>query len=118
MPRLNTDFVERVEQWADRSLAVNRALARTKCPRWVVDQFGRAATSAGANLFEADQAVSRPDFCRCLGVSVKELSECRFWIRLIGRQGWIAPARLVDLESESVSLQKILNRMIVKTRKA
>jgi four helix bundle protein len=118
LPRLNPEFVARIELWADRSLAVNATLAKTKCPRWIIDQFGHAATSVGANLFEADQAVSRPDFCRCLGVSVKELSECRFWIRLIGRQGWIPPARLTDLESECVLLQKILNSMIVKTRKA
>ncbi len=92
MPRLKAELIDRVEQWADRSLAVNRALAKTKCPRWVIDQFGRAATSVGANAFEADQAMSRPDFCRCLGVALKELSECRFWIRLVGRQSWIPPA--------------------------
>ena len=116
MPRLKSEMIERVECWADRSMGVSRALAKTKCPKWVIDQFGRAATSVGANTFEADQAVSRADFCRCLGVAVKELSECRFWIRLVGRQSWITPTRLANLEAECVELQKIMNRMITKTR--
>jgi four helix bundle protein len=82
----------------------------------IVEQIIGAGTCVGANVFEADLAMSRADFCECLGASVKEASEYRFWIRRVGRQGWVAATRLSAPESESIEIQKNLNRMIVRSR--
>ncbi|MFA4906550.1 MAG: four helix bundle protein, partial [Candidatus Margulisiibacteriota bacterium] len=46
-------------------------------------QLIRAATSIGANLEEADAAVSRRDFINKVGISMKEAYEARYWLRLI-----------------------------------
>jgi four helix bundle protein len=48
-----------------------------------------SGTSVGANIFEADEAMSRPDFCRMLGIVIKELNETRFWLRLVVARKWI-----------------------------
>lgn len=61
--------------------------------------------------------MSRSDFCMCLGISVKEISETRFWIRLIARNQWLSPARVHALEQECLELQRIMNTMIVNTRR-
>ena len=36
-----------------------------------------AGTSVGANAWKADEAMSRADFCKGLGVVLKELNETR-----------------------------------------
>ncbi|HBS29919.1 MAG TPA: hypothetical protein DEB06_10840 [Phycisphaerales bacterium] len=117
MSRLSPDLLLRVESFCDRVLAVAAAIKDQVPTARLVGQVAAAGTSVGANLFEADQAVSRADFCRCLGVCVKELSETRFWIRLIGRNGWLPVARLDPLEAECLDLLKIFNAMIVATRR-
>ncbi len=118
MPRISETFVSRVEKFCDRMMAVADVLSKQRRPARLLDQIIGAGTSVGANLFEADQAMSRADFCKCLGTVTKEANECRFWVRLVGRQGWISVKRLEPLEAESIELQKIINAMIVRTGKA
>lgn len=72
----------------------------------------------GANVFEADEAMSRADFCKCLGIAVKELNEVRFWIRLVARHGWVKAERLGDLEGECLQLKKVLGSMVARSKRA
>lgn len=76
-----------------------------------------SGTSVAANVFEADEALSRADFCKTLGIAVKELSETRYWIRFTGARGWIVPERLVGLEDESTRLGRILGAMSARVRR-
>ena len=118
MGRLNADFLERVESFCDRVVHVAAALNDEKTSRRIIDQLIGCGTSVGANVFEADEAVSRADFRRCLGIASKELSETRFWLRLIGRHNWLPAARLDGLEQETMELLRILGAMIVRSKEA
>lgn len=118
MGRLNPDLLERIEQFSDRMLTLTDALARQRKPAWLLAQIGSAGSSVGANAFEADQAVSRPDFCRCLGIATKELNESRYWIRRCARQGWLRPKAVEPLEAEALELLRILGTMIVRSRRS
>lgn len=115
--RLKAEFLERVEALCDRSLQVAGALETRRVSKRVIDQLVGSGTSVGANVFEADEAMSRKDFVKCLCITVKELNETRFWIRLIGRQGWIKPDRLKGLEDEVLELKRILGTMIARSMK-
>lgn len=118
MARLQESLLTRVEAFSDRMLDVADALeSRVKRPR-LLDQISAAGTSVGANVFEADEALSRADFCKCLGICVKELNECRFWVRTIGRRSWLPARRLGPLEGECNELRRILGTMISRTRAA
>jgi four helix bundle protein len=117
MSRLTVELLSRVECCCDRVLKIVSTLQAAGQPRWLTDQLARAITSVGANCFEADQARSRLDVCKCLGIAVKELNETRFWIRLIGRNGWLEASRPASLEGECLEIQRILNAMIVNTRR-
>lgn len=117
MARLQETMLERAERFADRMLDVADALENAGRRARLVEQIAAAGTSVGANLFEADEALSRADFCKCLGICAKELNECRFWIRLIGRRNWITLKRLEPLETECDELRRILGTMISRTRK-
>ena len=116
MGRLQPEFLERIERFGDRVLDVAEELTRKRVYRRLVDQIAACGTSVGANVFEATEAMSRPDFCCVLGISLKELSEARYWLRLIGRRGWIGASRLEPLEAEAVELVRIIGAMISNTR--
>jgi four helix bundle protein len=82
-----------------------------------VDQLIGCGTSVGANIPEADEALSRPDFRRILGFVNRELSECRFWIRFIGVRGGLPVDRLAPLEQESNELRRVFGSMIARVRR-
>jgi len=117
MARLDPDILSQAERLADRVLDVVEALSGTPCSRRIVDQLAASGTSIGANVFEADEAMSRPDFVRCLAIAVKEANETRFWLRLIARRAWLAPDRLTSLEQDVNSFKRILGAMIARTKK-
>jgi len=114
--RLDPEIAIRVDALIDRCLNVADALAPRPALRRVVDQLVGCSTSLGANLAEADEALSRKDFCRHLAIALKELSECRYWLRLIARRAWIDAARLDGLHEEASQIKKILGAMLTRTR--
>lgn len=63
-------------------LRFSRTLPRDRASRSIVTQMTDSATSGGANYEEARGAESRQDFIHKVGVSVKELRETTYWIRL------------------------------------
>ena len=68
-------------------------------------------------MSEADEAVSAGDFCRILGMVVREAAESGFWIRFVGKRQWLKQARLQGLEQESSELRAIFGSMIARTRR-
>jgi len=115
MGRLPDEFLERIESFADRVLDVITVLETTKCPRRLIEQMAAAGTSVGANAFEADEAMRRPDFVKTLSIVNKELNETRFWIRLIARRAWVPAPRLSELLVEAETLKRIIGAMIART---
>jgi len=82
----------------------------------IVDQMVGAGTSVGANVHEADEALSRKDFCKALGIVLKELSESRFWLEFVRERGWITASRLVDLEKEADELSRVFSVIVARTK--
>jgi four helix bundle protein len=116
MGRLQPEFLERVEGFADRVLNVVEALARQRRSIRILDQLTGSGTAVGANLFEADEALSRRDFRKCLAIANKELSETLFWLRLITRRGWLDRPRVEDLLDEAQQIKRIVGSILTKTR--
>ena len=77
----------------------------------------RSSTSIAANYAEACEAESAKDFVHKLKVAMKELSETRIWLRLIGEAGYCESERLVDLIAESKELSRILSASVTTAKK-
>ena len=60
-------------------------------------QLLRSGTSIGANVAEAEQAQSRPDFVSKMNIALKETSETKYWIKLLKTTDFLS-------EKESSSL--------------
>lgn len=118
MGRMKEPLLTRIEDFTDRVLDVVVALESARVSRRIVDQITGCGTAVGANAFEADEAMSRADFCKTIAIVIKELNETRFWLRLIGRRNWLEAHRLAPLEAEAVELKKVLGAILSRSRTA
>lgn len=118
MGRIREETVLRVDTFTYRMVDVGEAIERKGKSRRIVDQIIACGTSVGANLAEADEAMSRADLAKTLGVVLKELNESRYWLRFLSARAWITPARLAALQTEATELKRMFGAMISRTRKA
>jgi four helix bundle protein len=77
-------------------------------------QLIRSSTSSGANYDEAQGAVSKADFTNKIGISLEEIRESNYWIRIIievldNHEEWLS------LNKESRDLMKIPGSIYAKT---
>ena len=80
-------------------------------------QLLRAGTSIGANVREADNAVSKPDFVNKLGISQKEADETMYWLELMKETDYLTPAQLDSIHQDAEELLKIIRTIILNTKK-
>src|SRR5216683_662577 len=59
-------------------------------------QLVRSGTSIGANVAEANQAQSRPDFISKLSIALKEAVETEYWLNLLRDSEYLS-----ELQTES-----------------
>jgi four helix bundle protein len=103
------DLADRLVNFAVHVTRLVDSLPASASTRHIADQLFRAATSAGANYEEARGAESRRDFVHKLGVSLKEMQESYYWLRLAaGLQ--IVDADLSVLAEEARALCRILGK--------
>ena len=79
-------------------------------------QLLRSGTSIGANVAEANGAISMSDFSSKISISYKETLETKYWLSLM-RETEFIDARLYDsLFADADELSKILYSILKKTR--
>ncbi len=71
------------------------------------DQLLRSATSIGANIHEANYAVSKADFINKMQIALKEAAETEYWLNILENTGHITDeySKLKDL---CLSIKRIL----------
>ena len=75
--------------------------------RIIINQLGKSATSAGANYEESQAAVSRADFGNKIGISLKEIRESNYWLRIL-KELYPRDSEIDRLTTESQELKNIL----------
>ena len=63
------------------------------------NQIGRAGTSIGANIHEAQYAHGKADFVSKLQIALKEANETSYWLLLLVKTSIIVPAEYDRLEN-------------------
>ena len=79
-------------------------------------QLLRSGTSIGANISEAQQAQSRPDFISKLSIALKETTETKYWLRLLAATDYLSAGEFDSISLDCIELEKILTT-IIKTLK-
>jgi four helix bundle protein len=80
-------------------------------------QLLRSGTSIGANVAEANGAISKADFSAKLSISYKECLETKYWLSLLKDTDFIDQKTFNSMHDDADELAKILFTILCKTRK-
>ena len=76
-------------------------------------QFLRSITSVGANVREAVNAQSRPDFIHKLAIAQKECDETMYWLELLKATDYISHEEFQKMHNQSHEVLKIIRSIII-----
>ena len=65
----------------------------------ICNQIGRAGTSIGANIHEAQYAHGKADFVSKLQIALKEANETSYWLLLLEKTNILSSAEYARLET-------------------
>lgn len=80
-------------------------------------QLLRSGTSIGANIAEAQQAQSRPDFMSKLNISLKETTETIYWLRLLEATDYLTKSECESILADCTEIEKILTASVKAMKK-
>lgn len=108
----------RVYKWSLEIIKICRKIGEDKTGSIIQSQLIRSSTSVVANLREADCALSKKDFLKSVGISLKESNESKLWLQYIIDLSLHSRALVEPLIRENEEIIKILASIILKTKKS
>ena len=79
-------------------------------------QLLRSGTSIGANIREAQNAQSKPDFIHKLSIAQKECDETQYRLELLHQSGYLDPGDFSNLHHDAREILKMLRSSILTTK--
>jgi four helix bundle protein len=107
------DLQKRLFRFAVDVIKILRTLKGGNDLRIISNQLGKSATSSGANYEEAQAAVSRSDFGYKIAISLKEMRESNYWLRILNEL-YHDDIEIIRLTKESSELKNILGAINIK----
>jgi four helix bundle protein len=103
-------------EFALKIVKLKQNLVETKKEYCLSKQLLKSGTSIGANIREAQNAVSKPDFINKLGISQKECDETIYWLELLYQSNYISKELFETLNQEAYELLKMIKSAILTTK--
>ena len=100
---------DKSEGFAIRIIKLYKYLTAEKNEYVIAKQILRSGTSIGANLAEADYAISKSEFLSKLYISLKETSETLYWLRLLVKTDYISEMEYRSLYMDCEEIRKMLS---------
>jgi four helix bundle protein len=117
MEEKKNDLCDRLFEFAVRVIDFLKTLPYTPENKTIRTQLSKSACSSGANYEEAQSGSSRPDFTNKVRISLREMRESNYWLRIIKRTvKEIKQSEIDYLIKESAELKNILGSIVQKTR--
>ncbi len=116
---MDNDLAERLFKFAVIVIKFLRNLPNEPEFNNIRFQLSNSSTSSGANYEEAQAAYSKTDFLFKINISLKEMRESNYWLRLIEatfETNGILKNDLTYLIGESSELKNILGKISSSTR--
>ncbi len=111
------ELSERLINFSVRAIRLCGALPKSYIGRHISGQLVRSGTSVGANYEEARGAESNSDFIHKMGMSLKELRESLYWLKVIDRSTMLPQERVCNIIAEADELCAIFVSSIKTARK-
>jgi four helix bundle protein len=119
MDNNNISIQERTELFAIRVVQAYTELNKNyynDASKVLSKQFLRSGTSIGANCAEAEFAQSNKDFISKYSIALKEVSECRYWIKILINSGVVTEQKFTPMLAELNKIIKIFISSINKLK--
>lgn len=100
---------EKSRKFAIRVVRLYQYLRDDKREYVLAKQLLRAGTSIGANLAEAECAISRKDFLSKVYIALKECSETLYWLELLHETDYLTMEQYSSMQSDCEELRRILS---------
>lgn len=116
--KYKTELCDRLFNFSVNVLSLLKNLRKNDINKIFRNQLGRSATSAGANYEESQAGISQADFLNKIRISLKEMREANYWLRLLKEVN--EDPKINDniniLINESEELKKILGSIVNKRK--
>ena len=110
------DLEERLFGFAIKTIQYTRSLSTSPEYSIIKYQLTKSATSSGANYEEAQAGSSKADFINKVRISLREMRESNYWLRIL-KGIELEPNQELDfLIQESKELKLILGSIVQKAR--
>jgi len=117
MDEKKNDLADRLFEFAVRVIEFLKTLPYCPENKTIRTQLSKSACSAGANYEESQSGSSRADFTNKVRISLREMRESNYWLRIIKRTVKEVDQKELDyLINESAELKSILGSIVQKSR--
>ena len=107
-----SDFSKLIEEkcmnFSIRIVNLCRFLNEEKHEFRIADQMFRSGTSIGANVAEAQCAITKNDFVAKTYILLKECNETLYWLRLLQRTNYISQCQFDSIYNDCDELKRLL----------
>ena len=110
------EILERTKKFSIKIIILCNKFPKNPGGYAIAKQLVRSGTSIGANITEAQDAVSRQDFIHKLSISLKEARETLYWIEIIEELKIFPDEEIATVEHDIIEIIKILRTIIVKLK--
>jgi len=111
------DLCERLFEFAVKVIEFLKTLPYSPENKTIRTQLSKSACSSGANYEESQSGSSKRDFTNKVRISLREMRESDYWLRIIKRTVTEVNNEQLDfLIKESGELKKILGSIVQKSR--
>ncbi len=107
---------EKSKLFAIRIVRLHQYLHKEKHESILSKQLVRSGTSIGANIAEAECAISKKDFIAKMYIAYKECAETQYWLDLLSASEYLSQAEFESINNDCQELKRILSS-ITKTSK-
>ena len=105
---MESPLINKSLEFATQIVLFYEDYSKSKKDTTIAKQLLRSATSVGANINEAIYGNSKPDFIAKLHISLKEVSESIYWLKLLNN------TKIFDYDYNSaIELADEIKRMLI-----
>ena len=113
---MNSLVYEKAYKFAIRIVNAYKYLTQEKKEFILSKQLIRSGTSIGANIAEANGAISPAEFSAKIYIAYKECLETKYWLSLLKDTGYIDDKAFQSIYENAEEISKILFSILKKTR--
>ena len=104
-------------RFAVRIVKLCKYLQRSKKEHILSKQLLRCGTSIGANVAEAQQAQSKPDFISKLSIALKEAAEADYWLHLFYETDYLNKEQFDSIIEDCNEIESILVSIVKSSKR-